>query len=230
MQQRVLSSGYYGVKGELEQLVHDLYWLLWPFTIFPLNFVIAVPVRVLKGDYARRRTSRFGFVRSLGRGLKWLHLWIAVPARFDLYMKAHPWIWHPNQLLPFESGHSAIRADPRVQRDPRDSVPENVWNQVFARDDGRCVVCGASHRKVPLDPDHIVPVSRGGQHEAANLRVLCRNCLDLLLRVNAEESHHGISGRSKRPVGFKTHTFQASSAGFQHRLGCLVARSKRPHP
>ena len=54
--------------------------------------------------------------------------------------------------------------------------------------------------------------------------------IDLLLRVNAEESHHGISGRAKRPVGFKTHTFQASSAGFQHRLGCLVARSKRPHP
>ncbi|MDB9281265.1 GNAT family N-acetyltransferase, partial [Halorubrum ezzemoulense] len=44
---------------------------------------------------------------------------------------------------------------------------------------------------------------------------------DLLLRVNAEESHHGISGRAKRPVDFKTHTFQASSAGFQHRLGCL---------
>jgi len=57
-----------------------------------------------------------------------------------------------------------------------------------------------------------------------------RFCIDLLLRVNAEESHHGISGRAKRPVGFKTHTFQASSAGFQHRLGCLVARSKRPHP
>jgi hypothetical protein len=53
---------------------------------------------------------------------------------------------------------------------------------------------------------------------------------DLLLRVNADESHHGISGRAKRPVGFKTHTFQASPAGFQHRLGCLVARSKRPHP
>ncbi|MDB2239425.1 hypothetical protein PM026_16850, partial [Halorubrum ezzemoulense] len=42
--------------------------------------------------------------------------------------------------------------------------------------------------------------------------------IDLLLRVNAEESHHGISGRAKRPVDFKTHTFQASSAGFQHRL------------
>ena len=54
--------------------------------------------------------------------------------------------------------------------------------------------------------------------------------IDLCIRVNAEESRHGISGRAKRPVGFKTHTFQASSAGFQHRLGCLVARSKRPHP
>jgi len=58
---------------------------------------------------------------------------------------------------------------------------------------------------------------------------ICRH-VDLLLRVNAEESHHGISGRTKRPVGFKTHTFHTSSAGFQHRCGCLVARSMRPHP
>ena len=36
--------------------------------------------------------------------------------------------------------------------------------------------------------------------------------IDLLLRVNAEESHHGISGPALRPVGFKTHTFQASFA------------------
>jgi hypothetical protein len=36
---------------------------------------------------------------------------------------------------------------------------------------------------------------------------------DLLLRVNAEESHHGMSGRVSRPVGFKTHTVHASLAG-----------------
>jgi len=52
---------------------------------------------------------------------------------------------------------------------------------------------------------------------------------DLLPRLKTRESRHGISGRA-RPCGFKTHTFQASPAGFQHRLGCLVARSNAPHP
>ena len=33
--------------------------------------------------------------------------------------------------------------------------------------------------------------------------------IDLLLRAHAEESHHGISGRVYRPVGFKTHSLHA---------------------
>ncbi|ELZ39192.1 hypothetical protein C463_17273 [Halorubrum californiense DSM 19288] len=53
---------------------------------------------------------------------------------------------------------------------------------------------------------------------------------DLLPRLKTRESRHGISGRANRPVDFKTHSFHASPAGFQHRRGCLVARSKRPHP
>ncbi|ERG97717.1 MAG: hypothetical protein J07HQX50_01745, partial [Haloquadratum sp. J07HQX50] len=53
--------------------------------------------------------------------------------------------------------------------------------------------------------------------------------LDLLPRLKSRESHHRISGRA-RPSGFKTHTFQASLARFQHRLGCLVGRSNVPLP
>ncbi|QDX40806.1 RNA-guided endonuclease TnpB family protein [Salarchaeum sp. JOR-1] len=80
----------------------------------------------------------------------------------------------------------------------------------------RCSHCGFTH------PDN---------REDEDFECLkCRYEIDLLLRVNAEESRHRISGRAKRPVGFKTHTVHASSAGFQHRRGCLVARSKRPHP
>ncbi len=45
--------------------------------------------------------------------------------------------------------------------------------------------------------------------------------LDLLPHLKTRESHHGISGRSNRPSGFKTHSFQTSLVG-QHRLGCLV--------
>jgi len=53
--------------------------------------------------------------------------------------------------------------------------------------------------------------------------------IDLLPRRKSRESHHGISGRAW-PSGFKTHTLQASIAGLQHQLGCLVGRSNGPLP
>lgn len=37
-----------------------------------------------------------------------------------------------------------------------------------------CGTEGNNHN--PLEVDHIVPISKGGTHELANLRVLCRYC------------------------------------------------------
>ncbi len=68
------------------------------------------------------------------------------------------------------------------------------------------------------------------RRQAIALLALGAVSLDLLPRLKTRESHHGISGRVQRPCGFKTHTFQASTAEFQHWLGCLVARSNAPHP
>ena len=43
---------------------------------------------------------------------------------------------------------------------------------VFARDDGRCVYCGAPATSI----DHVVPKSRGGQHVWENVVSCCRRC------------------------------------------------------
>jgi 5-methylcytosine-specific restriction endonuclease McrA len=41
---------------------------------------------------------------------------------------------------------------------------------------GRCALCGITKDERPLDVDHIIPRSRGGKHELANLQVLCAKC------------------------------------------------------
>jgi hypothetical protein len=45
---------------------------------------------------------------------------------------------------------------------------------VVARDDDTCVSCGA--RGGRLDCDHVLPVSRGGGHQLANLATACLRC------------------------------------------------------
>jgi hypothetical protein len=47
---------------------------------------------------------------------------------------------------------------------------------VIIRDSSKCRVCGRSGVEVPLEVDHIVPVSEGGTDELSNLATLCRDC------------------------------------------------------
>ena len=86
----------------------------------------------------------------------------------------------------------------------------------------------------PNDPEYAFHYSDDtgfdcGWHREPNPHVDGKLHFDLLPRLKTRESDHRISGRA-RPWSFKTHTFQASPAGLQHRLGCLVARSNAPHP
>jgi hypothetical protein len=60
------------------------------------------------------------------------------------------------------------------QKRARPGVPKQLKWKVFSRDDFTCVACGASG--VPLECDHIVPVSKGGVTEEGNLQALCEAC------------------------------------------------------
>jgi hypothetical protein len=52
-------------------------------------------------------------------------------------------------------------------------VPDDMRSIVLVRDGGRCRRC---RRSIDLEMDHIVPVSKGGRTEEANLQTLCRRC------------------------------------------------------
>lgn len=61
---------------------------------------------------------------------------------------------------------------PGSGRDSR-HVPRDVLGEVFRRDEGRCVQCGAVER---LEVDHVIPWSRGGATSVDNLQLLCLPC------------------------------------------------------
>jgi len=55
----------------------------------------------------------------------------------------------------------------------RERIPVEVREYVWARDEGRCVSCGAED---DLQFDHVIPVARGGGHTEANVQILCGTC------------------------------------------------------
>lgn len=54
------------------------------------------------------------------------------------------------------------------------AVPRGDWRRFLAGRAGSCAYCGRSD--VRLTADHVVPLSRGGRHEPANLVWACRSC------------------------------------------------------
>jgi hypothetical protein len=52
-------------------------------------------------------------------------------------------------------------------------IPQQVMNNVWNRDNGRCVSCGSNQK---LEFDHIIPYSKGGSNTYRNIQLLCESC------------------------------------------------------
>jgi len=51
------------------------------------------------------------------------------------------------------------------------------WNEILVQYDYRCAYCGAKFSKeVKATQDHVIPLSRGGHHTAANIVPACLHC------------------------------------------------------
>ena len=52
-------------------------------------------------------------------------------------------------------------------------IKQNVKDQVWRRDEGKCTICGTQEN---LEFDHIIPFSKGGMNTYRNLQLLCQKC------------------------------------------------------
>jgi 5-methylcytosine-specific restriction endonuclease McrA len=85
-----------------------------------------------------------------------------------------------NQTRMREKAHQAREHSRRRKRrliGP--GVSEADWLALVRRFDGKCAYCEV---RAPLTQDHVVPVSRGGQHAIGNVVPACRSC-------NAKKKH-----------------------------------------
>lgn len=55
----------------------------------------------------------------------------------------------------------------------RKSIPQNVKDKIWRRDEGKCAECGSNEN---LEFDHIIPFSKGGASTYRNLQLLCQIC------------------------------------------------------
>lgn len=79
---------------------------------------------------------------------------------------------------PQEERSRTLNAARQARYRERRQTPAVDWNvmreQVFARDNYTCTYCGAKTDKPHCD--HVVPVSRGGASDLANLTTACPPC------------------------------------------------------
>jgi len=73
------------------------------------------------------------------------------------------------EFVAFAEVDAAVDEDRLARR----RIPDPLRAEVLLRDGARCRRCRTA---VNLEIDHIVPVSKGGRTEEANLQTLCRRC------------------------------------------------------
>ena len=81
----------------------------------------------------------------------------------------------PDAMVFAEATVEAIVSKRRTPRDPG----WRLRHQVFVRDQFRCRYCGrspATHLGLTLQPDHIIPYTKGGETVLENLQLLCQEC------------------------------------------------------
>jgi len=100
----------------------------------------------------------------------------------------------PAQELPPQPARSEPSLLPRHKTSR--SISDRLRFKVLRRDNFRCVLCGNSPAitpGVPLEPDHIIPWSEGGETVMDNLQTLCRRCNGG--RSNLSLAEHDLNGQ-----------------------------------
>ena len=100
----------------------------------------------------------------------------------------HAFVERVNADVEKSAATSSVATSETVQtRSPKKTVDEQDGREIrlglrytiLKRDNFKCVLCGASPALAPgiqLHVDHILPFSKGGKTEIANLRTLCEAC------------------------------------------------------
>ncbi len=109
--------------------------------------------------------------RELGRDWTWLQQrFAALDTVYDFNAVSLPWVARWIEGIQ-QAGGDGI--PPPSESTRQRHIPQDVKDQVWRRDQGRCVQCGSNKE---LEFDHIIPFSRGGASSYRNVQLLCETC------------------------------------------------------
>jgi hypothetical protein len=103
---------------------------------------------------------------SMGRSESRDDLWEKWKHTYGLFDKRKNFIYS----FFFEQTEKQKRND---KEQKRESIPIDLRNKIWNRDNGKCVDCGSNEK---LEFDHIIPFSKGGATTYRNLQLLCEPC------------------------------------------------------
>jgi hypothetical protein len=71
----------------------------------------------------------------------------------------------------------AFESFSKLDRAPREPIPQHVKMFVWQRDQGRCVgMDGKCGSREDIEFDHIIPLAKGGSNTERNVQLLCKSC------------------------------------------------------
>lgn len=92
--------------------------------------------------------------------------------RTHVIAKTAAWIKeHPEEVAVYRHRRRA-----RLQGNGANDLTGAQWKEILAVHRHRCAYCGTKPKKGRMTMDHITPLSRGGEHTAANVIPACRSC------------------------------------------------------
>lgn len=90
--------------------------------------------------------------------------------------------------------------------------------KILARDNFRCVYCGATPQRTQLHIDHVIPKSKGGSNDPSNLVTACFNC-----NVGKNDtSLSEIMGRTE----YKNEFWTVTTDGMEGKNGYWIERER----
>jgi 5-methylcytosine-specific restriction endonuclease McrA len=96
-----------------------------------------------------------------------------VESRSDLWEKwKHTFATYDQKKSPVYSFYYPTETETKTRK-KRETIPQDVKDKVWKRDEGRCVQCGSNEK---LEFDHIIPVVKGGSSTYRNVQLLCEPC------------------------------------------------------
>jgi diadenosine tetraphosphate (Ap4A) HIT family hydrolase len=103
-----------------------------------------------------------------------------------------------------------------------DPIAGTLRYEILKRAKGRCEACGISNEERALQVDHIIPRTKGGSNDLANLQALCSACNAQKLDRDMTDFHHAHKSYQHRDPQCLFCTVEPSRLLLQNELAIVI--------